>query len=186
MDYSSHNSRGRRQSEGRSSGLARLLLATLIMLLMSASAFLIYEYKTHPEWVDEIAQYRVRVGIWLAERKQGMHHGIARVKNQIVVREDDDRVVNFEFYSTLQEMKSMEAQARDDAEQKLVERSATVPSAKNSILKKSQDRNAKTLIAKKHDDAVSSIKKIKQIKISHAEDLENDLLATMKQNDRGR
>lgn len=103
MDYS-NLSRGKRKTAA-----PRLMLAGVIVSLIGAAGFVFYEYRTHPAWSNKLAAYREKVTDWLAERKKNMHHGIAKVGNQPVANDDEDRHVNFEFYNTLQDMKSMSA-----------------------------------------------------------------------------
>lgn len=166
MDY--NHLRGR----GKSAALPRLLLSGFIVLLVGGASFMFYEYKAHPEWVEDIAAYRENIGTWLAERKKSMHHGVGKVSN--APEEDDgDRPVNFEFYSTLQDMKSMQAEAHSAAQRKLAEKNS-----QEAVVKAA---SSKTMADNKRDSGEQSAKKTKSVKISHAADLEKDLLATIKQ-----
>lgn len=149
MDYS-NLSRGKRKTAA-----PRLMLAGVIVLLIGAAGFVFYEYRKHPEWTNKLAAYREKVTDWLAERKKNMHHGIAKVGNQPAVNDDEDRHVNFEFYNTLQDMKSMSA----------------------SQVKKSENVSASS--------AVKTVSQ-KSTKISHAAEIEKDLLAAMKKSDGGK
>jgi hypothetical protein len=136
------------------------MLAGVIVLLIGAAGFVFYEYRTHPAWSHTLAEYREKVTDWLAERKKNMHHGIAKVGKQSVENDDDDRRVNFEFYNTLQDMKSMSVDARAAAQ---VKKSETVSSS----------------------TAVKTVSQ-KSTKISHAAEIEKDLLAAMKKSDGGK
>lgn len=168
MDYN-HLSRGRRKT----ASLPRLLLAGSVVSLMIGAGFTFHAYKTHPEWAENISDYSERVSTWLAERKKNMHHGIAKVRNAPDERDDGDRPVNFEFYSTLQDMKSMEAEAHAAAQKKLAAKDNPASALKNA---------PKTASVKPVDDAERGSKKSQKVKISHAADIENDLLAAMKRN----
>lgn len=166
MDY--NHLRGREKS----ATLPRLLLAGFIVLVVGGASFMFYQYKTHPEWAEEIAAYREQIGTWLAERKKSMHHGVAKV-GKVTEEDDGDRPVNFEFYSTLQDMKSMQAEAHSAAQRKLAE--------KNSQEAVVKSIPSKMMVDNKRDSGEQSAKKSKSVKISHAADLEKDLLATIKQ-----
>lgn len=138
----------------KTSALPRMMMAGFIVFLMAAAGFVFYEYKTHPAWSAKLAAYRENVSNWLAERKQSMHHGIAKVRTQAAGNSEEDRPVNFEFYNTLQDMKAMSVDAR-------------------------------AAVQKKTNEAVQVAKKSQSAKISHAADLEKDLLAAMKKNSGG-
>lgn len=166
MDYS-NLPRGRRKT----TALPRLILAGSIVMLSAVAGFVFYEYRTHAEWFNTLAEYRENVTNWLAERKNNMHHGIAKVRSQPAANDDDDRPVNFEFYNTLQEMKSMSVDARNAVEAKQAEKVSAAPVTK--------------IASQKSNDAVQTNKKSQSAKISHAADLEKDLLAAMKKNGGG-
>lgn len=158
------------RGRGKSAALPRLFLAGLIVLLAGGASFTFYQYKAHPEWAEDIAAYREHLGTWLAERKKNMHHGAGKVSN--APEEDDgDRPVNFEFYSTLQEMKSMQAEAHSAAQRKLAEKNG-----KEVVVKSA---SSKALAENKRDNTEQVAKNVKSI--NHAADLEKDLLATIKQ-----
>ena len=177
MDYSNHHSRGRYKSGF--TRLQRFYLVLGIVALVGAGIFAVYEYQTHPQWAETVAGYHNSVNTWLTERKQNMHHGVAaKGRKDVADREDSDQAVNFEFYSTLQDMKSMEVEAQAAAQKKLVDQSDAEAKTKIAVEK---NASLKTVAVKKQDHAVPTAKKIKPVKISHAADLEKDLLATMKQ-----
>jgi hypothetical protein len=170
MDYSNHHPRGRHKPE--LSAWSRILLATFIVIVMGGGGFLIYEYKTNKVWAGKYNEYHASVTSWLAERKKNMHHGIAKVRTSSRDQESQEEAVNFEFYNTLQEMQSMEVEAQAEAQRKIADKSVADAKAKTA--------SVKTVAVKKTENAAPVTKKQKQVKISQAIDLENDLLATMK------
>jgi hypothetical protein len=176
MDYSSHHSHGRQKSRF---SVRRFFFAVVFLMVASGAAFMIYEYKSHPAWADTFAEYHGRVNNWLTERKQRMHQGVVAVRKTVAARDDSERVVNFEFYSALQDTKSMQVEAEDAAARMMAEKAEAEEKYKMAIAK----RNGKTVpqqLADKKQDSTADEKKAQPVKISHAAELENDLLTAMK------
>lgn len=176
MDYH-HRTRGRQKR----SILPRLVLVGSIVLLLSAVGFSVYEYKIHPEWLENVVAYKERVGFWLSERKQGIRPGIAKVGGDADEQDHAVRPVNFEFYSTLQDMTSMQAEARAEAQLMLAEKEAA-----ESKRVAAKPAPVKKVASNFRGSASPDTKNRKQIKVNHAADLEKDLLATIKKTGGGK
>lgn len=176
MDYSSHHSHGRLKNRF---SVRRFFFVVVFLMVVTAGGAMIYEYKSHPAWADTVAEYRGRLNNWLSERKQRMHQSVVAVRKTVTSRDDSERVVNFEFYSALQDTQSMLAEAEDAAAKRMAEKAEAEEKYKMAIAK----RNGKTVpqqVADKRQDSITDEKTEHQVKISHAAELENDLLTAMK------
>jgi hypothetical protein len=162
MDYSNHYMYGGRK-RGFFAANWRVLLAVTVVVIGSLAGVSYYEFKTHPQWGEIIADYHARTTTWLAERKKNLHHGIARVKREVIENDDSEREVKFEFYNTLQDMKSMQVDVQAETKMKAQESDPVKPAQKSAA---KRTRNEP------------------QTKISRSADIENDLLAAMQQNNR--
>ncbi|HTM63582.1 MAG TPA: hypothetical protein VL360_03675 [Gammaproteobacteria bacterium] len=156
MDYGQY-SKGRNQPTKAAAGFRRLTLILFIILLFMIAAYAVFQYKTHRKWVEKISTLHESTMQWLAERKKNMHYGVSKVKNDNDDIDHEQQQVKFEFYSTLQEMKSMDADAHQAVQKELAEKT---------------DKNA--------GRTASKIKKSQQVNVSRAADLENDLLSAIK------
>lgn len=177
MDYSSHHSRGRHKS---GFGMRRVFFIALFLMLAGGAGFMFYEYKNHPAWSSALADYQGRVTSWLSDRKQRMHQGVVAVRKTVAPRDDSERVVNFEFYSALQDTKSMQVEAEDAAARMKAEKAEAEEKYKMAIAKRN-GRAAPQQVADRRQEGAPEVKKAQSVKISHAAELENDLLAVMKQ-----
>src|SRR3990167_961505 len=171
MDYH-HLSRGRQKRKM----WPRILLAGFVAL-MSVAVFSVYEYKSHPDWVESVAAYREHIGSWVSERKQSMRHGIGKVRGDVDEQSHEVRPVDFEFYSTLQEMNSMQAEAHIEAQRKIAEKESAV--SKKVAVKRAP---VKLVATKDIENTSHRAKKQEYVNANnHAADLEKDLLAAIKQ-----
>ncbi len=146
MSYSNQYSRGNRKHSQDETSWARIMLAAFLFLFLCAAIVGIYEYKTHPKWAENVAEYRERLSTWYTMRKENLNKKVASVRREVGDSEGSERVVNFEFYNTLQDVPPMQVAAQAE-------------------MKKSQELKATAAAPK----------------ISHAADLEKDLLAAIKQ-----
>lgn len=170
MDYSMHHSRGSGSYEQRTSYWRRLLLLMVLLLLGAGAGFLYYQYKKNPAWAETLTMYHEHISAWLLERKKNMRMGMAAVSSQFTDRDDSERVVNFEFYNTLQDMESMQVEAEAEAQKKI-----------------EADEALKAALAKRKEKVTAkNVKKVKLVKINRAAELEKDLLAVMKQTGGGK
>ena len=162
MSYSSQYPRGKRKFNQRSIGWSRIIYTMTLLTLLSAVIFGIYEYKSHPEWSVQVAEYRERFTSWLALRKQHLNQKVAKVRRAVGDGEDAERVVNFEFYNTLQDVPPMQVAAQ-------------------AAMKQKQDQKLEQ--EQKQEQRVAVKPAVASAKISRAADLEKDLLAAIKQKD---
>lgn len=153
MSFSNQYSQGRRKG-----GRARYvwILVALMIAGLIASGFALNKVSKHPEWTRPVAEYYGQAASWVAERKQRLKQTAAAVKKNVEVSNDPDRVVNFEFYNTLEDMQSMQ-------------------SAVN--IEETQSKNLA---------AEQKAKPKKPARITQAADLERDMLATIKQQGGGK
>lgn len=157
MSYSNQYSHGKRH--GSRSRYAWAMLVIMLIILVTGAVFSLKKARQHPEWSKPVAEYYGRAATWVAERKQRLRQTAAAVKKNVEVSDDPERVVNFEFYNTLEDMQSMQvtANAEEAAAKNLAQKVVTPPVS------------------------LPKIKPKKPAKIAEATDLERDLLATMKQ-----
>lgn len=168
MSYSNQYSYGARHLNKRRSKWMRVFIITAIVLLLAATFFVVREVKRNPIWMQTLTNYRESVTAWVSLRKQRLHQTVANVRKESKNRDDDERVVKFEFYNTLQDMQSMQVQAQAAA------------------TKKQEQKTLEKLNANQIAATATSAKIKKPVKIiTQAADLENDLLAVMKQQSKG-
>jgi hypothetical protein len=155
MSYSNQYSRGNRKYDQRKSIWPRLIFASVLVLLVAGVVGTVYEFKKHPEWSETIAEYRTSFTTWVALRKQHLNQKVATIKRNVSGTDETERAVNFEFYNTLQDMQPMQVAAQAE-------------------MRKNQEQ--KTL-----NKIIPPVKTVKTAKESRATDLENELLAAIKQ-----
>ncbi len=163
MNYNSHYGHGRRQNKP-----ARYL-ALLAVLVVIASAIIfvgIKQIEQHPAWSKPVAEYYGRTASWIAERKKRFSQTAAAVRKNVEVGDESDRVVNFEFYNTLQEMQSMQSQVEAEMSQ-------------SNTAAKSGEKKPARLAAAMSPTVKQKAKKM--VAITQAADLEKDVLAAIKQ-----
>lgn len=153
MSYQSYYAHGRRH---KNSTRYLVLLAVLVMIAGALIFIGIKQIERHPDWTKPVAQYYGRAASWVADRKKNYSQKAAAVRKNIEVGDDPDRTVNFEFYNTLQEMQSMQAQEETKVE-----------------------HENKKIVAVKTPTK-------KTVTISQATDIEKDLLTAMKQSSGGK
>lgn len=163
MNYNSHYGHGRRQNK-----TARyLVLLAVLVIIASAIIFVgIKQIEQHPAWSKPVAEYYGRTASWIAERKKRFSQTAAAVRKNVEVGDESDRVVNFEFYNTLQDMQSMQSQ---------VEAEVIQDKAAAKSIDKKPARLATTT------SPVTKQKFKKTVTITQAADLEKDVLAAIKQ-----
>ena len=183
MSYSNQPYRGKRQPPKQRSRW--WLVAIMFVITVAVTTFFVMrDIRQNADWVQEATNYRERLATWIDERKQHISKTVVRARKEVGVSDESERVVAFEFYDTLQDMQSMQVEAQAQADKnleenvslkpavKLAEKSAPAPSVK-PVIKSVAKPKVKRVIA-------STAKSAKYTKISHAADLEKDLLATMK------
>jgi hypothetical protein len=168
MDYSNHDFYGKDKLGNPGKRRKRWIIAGVAALAIAAAGFLFYEYKTHPEIALRVAEYHEQISEWLAKRKASMHHGIAKVKKQTVHADESGESIHFEFYNTLQEMNSMQADVAAGTQRKLAEAEMKKTAVKLKSAGKPQIHAAKKPNPEKAGGDAAA--------------LENELLAAMQQN----
>lgn len=153
-DYYSQNSGKYKQQHGNK---RRIKLVVIGVVLVLVGIVGIRQLKHHPEWQESIESYQTGVLSWMGDWKQKLHQTVATVQHEVDEGSTEPPVVKFEFYNTLQDMQAMQASVKP----------AIKPADNKSVIKPSTEKPK--LAAK-----------IKQPPISHADDLEKDILSTMK------
>lgn len=161
MSFSNQYSHGKRKSSR--SRYAWLAIILMLVMVSIAAVFSFKQVRHHPEWSRPVAEYYGRAATWVAERKQRLRQTAAAVKKNVEVSNDPERVVNFEFYNTLEDMQSMQVSVDAEA-------AATKNLAQKVVT----------------SEALPKARVKKPARITQAADLENDLLATMKQQGGGK
>lgn len=161
MSFSNQYSHGKRHDRRFRYGW--LLIAIMLVAFLAAVIVGYKKINQHPEWTHPVAEYYGRAATWVAERKQRLQETAAAVKKNVEVSNDPERVVNFEFYNTLADMKSMQVSVDADA------------AAAAAAVKKITPPKIQAKVSTK-----------KSVRITRAADLERDLLATMKQQSGGK
>lgn len=160
MSYSSQYSRFNRKPP-RQARWRRLLLIFAVLVVAAVVFLVVREFQRNPSWIQGIADNSERVKAWVIERKQNLNQTVAKVKKQVGETDPSERTVNFEFYNTLQDMKSMQVDVAAKVTKSLEETTIIKPADKPVI--------------------ASATKVKKPVKITRAADLEKDLLSAMKQ-----
>lgn len=137
------------------------MLMAVVVALAASLFFVVRDVRRNAAWTESVSEYSSRFKSWVTERKQHLNQTVAQVKKQVGERDDSERVVNFEFYNTLQDMKSMQVDATAKVNQSL-EQKALAKTAEKAV-------------------TTPAVKTKKIVKITQASDLENDLLSVIKQ-----
>lgn len=163
MNYNSHYGHGRRQNNST----RYLVLLAVLVIIASAIIFVgIKQIEQHPAWSKPVAEYYGRAASWIAERKKRFSQTAAAVRKNVEVGDESDRVVNFEFYNTLQDMQSMQSQVEAEVNH-------------DNAAAKSIDKKPVKLATAATQAAKLKMKKT--VTITQAADLEKDVLAAIKQ-----